>query len=1066
MESAKERQTNFVDVLSVPQLWTHLQGAELTAVRGCSHAARTHHDATVTSAHIVLRDRAPGEAAARMLEGLRRISGRGCRLAHLAVTRLQSEGCGRLWSDVLSLSMCSCATRLALLGPHALPSQLTVQLCDTGTSGAVDVLLAALGPRLEVLELQLCGGAVVPLPPAVAAIAALAPSLRALSLTGPCVARVLDPPGRLLGLSALTNLERLQALVSLAALTQLTRLRCGSIATPPPQQHQSLAAVAAAAAAAGSTPEFMDAAAEAVSAAHRDALRRPGSSGASASAGAGSSVPSGQMAGVWECKEEPTGADGLQATVQMHTQTQPTTSVEAATASRAYCSGAPVPAPALGPAQPGAAAVGVAASRSALLGAAAWARQAAGAGRSPAAVTAAHTRPTAGGGEQADTHDSAGGGSASLPGAAAPREGTSVSTASPRQILYQSLGLFMCRLPDADLGRRLQVERPGLALRVDSSCVYDNPPAASLYGGGGHVPYGRGGYGCGANGQYGGALGDGDDEEEFVDEAEIREEDPDKEAVHGAEEAVIDAAEVQQLVDAACEGALEEEVAAAQLGSSSIDLTIHVTAAAPPPLRASLRPWAADPDGVWRGRRGCRDGGPRLVLLVKLDHMHNRGMYCRTLAAWVKELGLTGRLVFGPSGLLLELLTGPPARLRAYLVRHRTEAVDVDSRGRKCKERMMEVIGQRACGNGPSSSNSGGGCGQRAFTDYREVQLSSLDEVAQLLEAAGVGDWLRPAVLQRLVNNQLGATEEYRCGCMCTACCDWCKARDPTRCGAQYSRYEQVAFCDVRSPATWPAVLQLPAEEYRPGAAAAGAAAQSPASSQPAQLPGSGPGGGPQRRAGAARRGRRRGRPHAEVVAAAGSRATGVIRLSGQHRPARIKGFPTRGSPLRLDLASLMGPLFFMWAMQLLLPVFPSFALYRGLWEMGAYAFLAAANGGAGPDRGAARGCVWSEPGGMLEPSGGSVHVCGLELATAPEQHDVLWPSLTGREHVRLFGRIKAVLRAKARCAVVLTTHSMEEAEALCDRLGVVVGGRLRALGSPQQLLDRYSSYLLLRCTA
>ncbi|KAG2422265.1 hypothetical protein HYH02_015468, partial [Chlamydomonas schloesseri] len=185
---------------------------------------------------------------------------------------------------------------------------------------------------------------------------------------------------------------------------------------------------------------------------------------------------------------------------------------------------------------------------------------------------------------------------------------------------------------------------------------------------------------------------------------------------------------------------------------------------------------------------------------------------------------------------------------------------------------------------------------------------------------------------------------------------------------------------------------------------------------------------------------------------------------------------------------------------------------------------------------------------GMLEPSGGSVHVCGLDLAAAPEavarrvgicpQHDVLWPSLTGREHVRLFGRIKglrgggleaavssalaeaglggadvadraaggysggmqrrlsvvcalvgspsvlyldepstgldpasrrllwqAVLRARARCAVVLTTHSMEEAEALCDRLGVVVGGRVRALGSPQQLLDRYSSYLLLSLT-
>lgn len=34
-----------------------------------------------------------------------------------------------------------------------------------------------------------------------------------------------------------------------------------------------------------------------------------------------------------------------------------------------------------------------------------------------------------------------------------------------------------------------------------------------------------------------------------------------------------------------------------------------------------------------------------------------------------------------------------------------------------------------------------------------------------------------------------------------------------------------------------------------------------------------------------------------------------------------IKGFPTRGFPFRLDLASLVGPLFFMWVMQLLLPV-------------------------------------------------------------------------------------------------------------------------------------------------
>ncbi|KAG2435069.1 hypothetical protein HYH02_012065 [Chlamydomonas schloesseri] len=58
-----------------------------------------------------------------------------------------------------------------------------------------------------------------------------------------------------------------------------------------------------------------------------------------------------------------------------------------------------------------------------------------------------------------------------------------------------SLGLFMCRLPDGELARRLQAERPGLAVRVDSSCVFDHPPAAASALPGSHMPYGRGGYG-------------------------------------------------------------------------------------------------------------------------------------------------------------------------------------------------------------------------------------------------------------------------------------------------------------------------------------------------------------------------------------------------------------------------------------------------------------------------------------------------------------------------------------------------------------------------------------------
>ena len=42
--------------------------------------------------------------------------------------------------------------------------------------------------------------------------------------------------------------------------------------------------------------------------------------------------------------------------------------------------------------------------------------------------------------------------------------------------------------------------------------------------------------------------------------------------------------------------------------------------------------------------------------------------------------------------------------------------------------------------------------------------------------------------------------------------------------------------------------------------------------------------------------------------------------------------------------------------------------------------------------------------------------------------------------------------------AVVLTTHSMEEAEALCTRIGIMVKGQLRALGTPQHLKQKYGS--------
>ena len=50
--------------------------------------------------------------------------------------------------------------------------------------------------------------------------------------------------------------------------------------------------------------------------------------------------------------------------------------------------------------------------------------------------------------------------------------------------------------------------------------------------------------------------------------------------------------------------------------------------------------------------------------------------------------------------------------------------------------------------------------------------------------------------------------------------------------------------------------------------------------------------------------------------------------------------------------------------------------------------------------------------------------------------------------------------------AVVLTSHSMEECEALCSRLGIMVNGQFKCLGSIQHLKTRFGSgySLVVRC--
>jgi len=59
----------------------------------------------------------------------------------------------------------------------------------------------------------------------------------------------------------------------------------------------------------------------------------------------------------------------------------------------------------------------------------------------------------------------------------------------------------------------------------------------------------------------------------------------------------------------------------------------------------------------------------------------------------------------------------------------------------------------------------------------------------------------------------------------------------------------------------------------------------------------------------------------------------------------------------------------------------------------------------------------------------------------------------------------QAIKNANKTRTILLTTHSMEEAEGLCDRMGIFVGGRLRCIGAPQELTMRMGGTLILTVT-
>ncbi|XP_071983844.1 RWD domain-containing protein 3 isoform X2 [Engystomops pustulosus] len=87
---------------------------------------------------------------------------------------------------------------------------------------------------------------------------------------------------------------------------------------------------------------------------------------------------------------------------------------------------------------------------------------------------------------------------------------------------------------------------------------------------------------------------------------------------------------------------------------------------------------AVTDDGTW-------------ITLLHLDHMRAKNKYVKTLEKWTSDLRLTGKLMF-MGKIILILLQGDKSDIREYLVLQKTCKVDVDSTGKKCKERMISVL--------------------------------------------------------------------------------------------------------------------------------------------------------------------------------------------------------------------------------------------------------------------------------------------------------------------------------------------------------------------------------------
>mmetsp|Transcript_25718 Transcript_25718/g.58496 ORF Transcript_25718/g.58496 Transcript_25718/m.58496 type:complete len:268 (-) Transcript_25718:229-1032(-) len=138
-------------------------------------------------------------------------------------------------------------------------------------------------------------------------------------------------------------------------------------------------------------------------------------------------------------------------------------------------------------------------------------------------------------------------------------------------------------------------------------------------------------------------------------------------------------------------------------------------------------------------------------LVLRIDHMNEHASYMKQLERWATDGGLAGVLLYDDSGRRVHdvvlVLQGESRAMGAFLQQLRTELVDVDSKGRKCRERQSTVLCRRPAGTykesyTPAERLRGWSCARYSSAAERD---SLLDRIGMLHVGSGAERWAQSA---------------------------------------------------------------------------------------------------------------------------------------------------------------------------------------------------------------------------------------------------------------------------------------------------------------------------------